>query len=117
MNDFETMVIKTEAKLDHVTEIMSKLEKDSKINLDVAQQALSLSQELNRRFDRHMPSIDEKFEAFIKEVKDQTSPIWQKLEKHSDKLSDHSGKFKWIIGIGIGIQAAWIAFIELFKNK
>lgn len=117
MNDFEAMAIKTETKLSQVAEIMSTLEQDTKTNLKVALEALSLSQELNRRFERHLPEINEKLVAFIGEVKSQTSPIWQKLEKHSDKLSDHSGKFKWIVGIWVGVQAAWIAFIEFFHNK
>lgn len=117
MNDFEAMAIKTETKLSQVAEMMSSLEKDTKTNLKVALEALSLSQELNRRFERHLPEINEKLEVFIDEVKSQTSPIWQKLEKHADKLSDHSGKFKWMVGIFVGIQAAWVAFLEFFRNK
>ena len=33
------------------------------------------------------------------------SALWKKVDDHTEKLSDHSGFIKWIIGIGVTLQA------------
>lgn len=42
--------------------------------------------------------------------------MWDKIDAHSGNLSDQAATIKWIIGVGIGIQAAWAAFVGLFKH-
>lgn len=115
MEKLEEIVIESRSKLDSLIASINNLDKDSKTNLKVANDALNLSQELNRRFDRHLPEIKEQLSYFIEDVKDQTSPIWRKLDKHSDKLFEHAGTLKWIIGVGLGLQVALGIFIGFIK--
>lgn len=65
---------------------------------------------------RAVTNLCEKVDDIARTHEVNTKAMWDKLDVHSGKISDGAATIKWIIGIGIGIQAAWAAFVGVFKN-
>ena len=61
-------------------------------------------------------SMRDKLDDYCRRNEEQHSAMWVRLDKHSDTLGYHNGIMKWIIGIGIGIQAAWFSILAWIKH-
>lgn len=57
-------------------------------------------------------NMDDKVNNILRE----RDTLWKKMDVHASRLDYHHGLIKWVIGVGIGIQAVWIAFIEFIKR-
>jgi hypothetical protein len=64
---------------------------------------------------RAVTNLCEKVEDIARTHEVNTKAMWDKIDSHSAHISDQAATIKWIIGIGIGIQAAWAAFVGFFK--
>lgn len=61
-------------------------------------------------------NLDSKICDIIKDNSAAHDIMWSKIDKHHEQISSHSSFLKWIIGIGVGIQAAWGIFTGVFKH-
>lgn len=83
--------------------------------LKYSEKDLEIAKELSG-LTRAIQNLDEKMTAIVTSKKDEHKDIWNKLEKHSDRLDTHNAFVKWIIGVGIGLQAAWAMLLGIFKH-
>lgn len=42
--------------------------------------------------------------------------LWSRIDEHAATLATQNGMIRWIIGIGIGIQAAWLGVLSWLKT-
>lgn len=61
--------------------------------------------------------VHDKLDSYLNDQRTQHNALWKKIDTHSDDISKLQSMFQWIIGIGLGFQAAWgILMIWLKKN-
>lgn len=51
-------------------------------------------------------AIDDKISSYVKNSEIHTKAMWTRIDSHSEKILQHHGAIKWIIGIGFGISCA-----------
>lgn len=60
--------------------------------------------------------MDDKLNRVLQDKDVVHNAIWKKIDLHTDKISKLDGAFKWIIGIGLGFQAAW-GFLMVWMKR
>lgn len=75
--------------------------------------------------------LHDKVDSVLADQQRTTNAIWKRIDEHSEQIENHSknfvdhlekiGKldsaFKWIIGIGLGFQAAFGALMYFLKKN
>lgn len=62
-------------------------------------------------------SLHTKVDGIKYEKINEHQAIWTQIEKIKDKQHETHGSIRWIIGIGIGLQAAWAGLLAWMKHN
>lgn len=61
-------------------------------------------------------NMDDKITLLMNDNIREHTAIWAKVDKHADKLDDHSGFLKKIAGVGVVLQLIWGAILAWFHK-
>ena len=65
----------------------------------------------------YLKKIDETLTKHVIYEEETKKAMWARIDANKEKLSEHSGFIKWIIGIGVGLQIGVFVLMEWLRLK